>query len=195
MLAPSLFRVGMAAIGAGAGDGRRRRRPRQSPSVDEAVVIGAGPVGQRVASTLEMRGVDVCIADISPVNLHRFAPARISHGGRGRQSAARFSSRAGVSERRLGGGLRPRRRRRQDRGAQRAVDQPDLPHRRALPLPRQRRRSARRSAPSTSSARRCGSRRRWSSCSRRAFSCKRISSQWGCEIIRRVNASPRLTVP
>jgi CPA2 family monovalent cation:H+ antiporter-2 len=36
-------------------------------------VIGAGPVGRRVASELETTGHDVCLVDRSPVNLYPFA--------------------------------------------------------------------------------------------------------------------------
>ena len=39
----------------------------------EAIVIGAGPVGSQVASRLETDGKDVCLIDLSPVNLHSFA--------------------------------------------------------------------------------------------------------------------------
>ncbi len=71
VLAPPLLRSGMAAIGQGEDDGADEAF--HADDVEEAVVIGAGPVGQRVCSTLEMRGVDVCMVDISPVNLQQFA--------------------------------------------------------------------------------------------------------------------------
>lgn len=38
-----------------------------------AVVVGAGPIGRQVASSLETRGIDVCVIDLSPINLHGFA--------------------------------------------------------------------------------------------------------------------------
>ncbi|MGA2063326.1 MAG: cation:proton antiporter [Thermoguttaceae bacterium] len=38
-----------------------------------AVVIGLGPIGAQVASRLETSGIDVCLVDLSPVNLHPFA--------------------------------------------------------------------------------------------------------------------------
>jgi monovalent cation:H+ antiporter-2, CPA2 family len=38
-----------------------------------AVVIGAGPIGRRVAAQLETLGKDVCLVDMSPINLHSFA--------------------------------------------------------------------------------------------------------------------------
>ncbi|MBN2474541.1 MAG: cation:proton antiporter [Pirellulales bacterium] len=39
----------------------------------EAIVIGLGPIGRQAASQLEMMGVDVCLIDLSPVNLYPFA--------------------------------------------------------------------------------------------------------------------------
>lgn len=38
-----------------------------------AIVIGIGPIGRQVASRLEIMGVDVCLVDQSPINLHAFA--------------------------------------------------------------------------------------------------------------------------
>jgi len=38
-----------------------------------ATVIGAGPIGRQVASRLEISGRDVCLIDLSPINLHGFA--------------------------------------------------------------------------------------------------------------------------
>jgi CPA2 family monovalent cation:H+ antiporter-2 len=38
-----------------------------------ATVIGAGPIGRRVAAQLETLGKDICLIDLSPVNLHSFA--------------------------------------------------------------------------------------------------------------------------
>ena len=39
----------------------------------EAMVIGLGPMGRQAASQLETMGVDVCLIDLSPVNLHAYA--------------------------------------------------------------------------------------------------------------------------
>ena len=39
----------------------------------QAVVIGAGPIGCALASQLETSGMDVCLIDLSPINLHAFA--------------------------------------------------------------------------------------------------------------------------
>lgn len=38
-----------------------------------ALVVGAGPIGSQIASQLEMGGFEVCLIDLSPVNLHPFA--------------------------------------------------------------------------------------------------------------------------
>lgn len=38
-----------------------------------AVVIGLGPIGAQLASQLEIMGNDVCLVDMSPINLHPFA--------------------------------------------------------------------------------------------------------------------------
>ncbi|QDT08604.1 cation:proton antiporter [Planctomycetes bacterium K23_9] len=43
------------------------------PQFVKAVVIGAGPIGRRVASHLESQGKDTCVVDLSPINLHPFA--------------------------------------------------------------------------------------------------------------------------
>lgn len=39
----------------------------------EAVVIGAGPIGRSIGSQLETLGNNVCMVDLSPINLHSFA--------------------------------------------------------------------------------------------------------------------------
>lgn len=38
-----------------------------------ALVVGLGPIGQRVTSFLEISGVDVCLIDMNPVNLQPYA--------------------------------------------------------------------------------------------------------------------------
>jgi len=40
-------------------------------------VIGAGPIGTRVAAQFETTGKDVCLIDLSPMNLHAFTQAGI----------------------------------------------------------------------------------------------------------------------
>ena len=40
---------------------------------NKAVVVGAGPIGRQAATWLSTAGQDVCLVDLSPVNLHAFA--------------------------------------------------------------------------------------------------------------------------
>lgn len=76
IVTPPLFRSGVASIPEEVEPADPTDLPRgEVAGVGEAIVIGVGPVGQRVASTLEMQGIDVCVVDISPVNLHVFAQA------------------------------------------------------------------------------------------------------------------------
>ena len=42
-------------------------------ATNRATVVGAGPMGSQAASWLETAGKDVCLIDLSPVNLHPFA--------------------------------------------------------------------------------------------------------------------------
>lgn len=49
-------------------------RPISDPErMRRALIVGIGPVGAQIASQLEIEGYDVCLVDLSPVNLHRFA--------------------------------------------------------------------------------------------------------------------------
>lgn len=41
--------------------------------MQHAVVIGMGPIGRQITSRLELMGVDVCLIDQSPINLHGYA--------------------------------------------------------------------------------------------------------------------------
>jgi CPA2 family monovalent cation:H+ antiporter-2 len=43
------------------------------PAHEEAIIIGLGPIGRQAASRLEIMGIDVCLLDLSPVNLHAYA--------------------------------------------------------------------------------------------------------------------------
>lgn len=47
--------------------------PQLAGASPRALVVGLGPIGGQVASQLELLGMDVCLIDLSPVNLHRFA--------------------------------------------------------------------------------------------------------------------------
>lgn len=76
ILTPQLLKAG---LGWAESEGQAEQAPaaemrkvRSSP-LERAVVVGAGPIGGQVASQLEIRGMDVCLVDLSPVNLHPFA--------------------------------------------------------------------------------------------------------------------------
>lgn len=74
ILTPQLLALGLR-WGAGA-PARAEAEPTLGAlrgGAEEAVVIGAGPVGRQVASRLEIVGMDACLIDLSPVNLHPFA--------------------------------------------------------------------------------------------------------------------------
>ena len=45
----------------------------QTESTSRATIIGAGPTGRQLASQLEIMGKDVCVIDVSPINLQPFA--------------------------------------------------------------------------------------------------------------------------
>lgn len=47
--------------------------PGDSEAIQHALIIGAGPIGRQIASRLEIIGLDVCVVDLSPVNLHPFS--------------------------------------------------------------------------------------------------------------------------
>jgi CPA2 family monovalent cation:H+ antiporter-2 len=77
VLTPQLLKIGLRW--AGTEPTEQREIPsayaEREPPIGQAVVVGAGPVGARVASHLETTGWDVCLVDFSPVNLHPFAQA------------------------------------------------------------------------------------------------------------------------
>ena len=49
------------------------RRGTLPSAPEEAIIIGLGPMGRQAASQLETMGIDVCLIDLSPVNLHAYA--------------------------------------------------------------------------------------------------------------------------
>lgn len=71
---PQLIRLGLSWVG-GTGEEPPAGiiRTTLPEEIDEAVVIGAGPIGRGVAARLETLGMDVCLVDLSPVNLYAFA--------------------------------------------------------------------------------------------------------------------------
>ncbi len=74
ILTPALIKAGLRwGISDGGPSEPSRARLAESSGTRQAVVIGAGPIGRSVASQLETTGKDVCLIDLSPINLHSFA--------------------------------------------------------------------------------------------------------------------------
>lgn len=72
ILAPLMVRLGLRWTSA-AGSEFVLPKPTLDHAPEHAVVVGAGPIGRQMASRLETSGKDVCLIDLSPLNLHPFA--------------------------------------------------------------------------------------------------------------------------
>ena len=75
ILTPQLIKLGLRWTGADLPDSQEETTtlpPRFEP-VQKAIVIGIGPIGRQIASRMELFGVNVCLVDLSPINLHPFA--------------------------------------------------------------------------------------------------------------------------
>jgi len=72
VLTPSLLRRGLTFA---AGKEHDLAAPEAHVDLAEApaLVIGIGPIGRQVTSRLELLGLDVCLLDLSPINLQPFA--------------------------------------------------------------------------------------------------------------------------
>ncbi|MEO1614619.1 MAG: cation:proton antiporter [Planctomycetota bacterium] len=73
VVTPALIRFGISLIQGDSHDDEPAWSHNQDHPEPQAVVIGAGPIGRSVASQLETLGNDVCLVDLSPINLHPFA--------------------------------------------------------------------------------------------------------------------------
>ena len=74
ILTPLLLRIGLQwskPESQGPSTATKPQPPRRFKNA--ALIVGAGPIGRQVASQLETSGTDVCLVDLSPVNLHGFA--------------------------------------------------------------------------------------------------------------------------
>lgn len=74
ILTPTLLKFGLKLTQSDSVE----EQPASTPHYDdsgkkEAIIIGAGPIGRSIASQLEIQGNDVCLVDLSPINLHSFA--------------------------------------------------------------------------------------------------------------------------
>ena len=76
VLTPLFMKTGLRWTRSVAAEAEARSEPAHvGRSVRQAVVIGAGPIGRQATSRLELTGKEVCLVDISPINLQDFAMA------------------------------------------------------------------------------------------------------------------------
>jgi len=75
IVTPLLIKLGLRWSGTDGAEEREHDHaaPGGDEPVQKAMVIGVGPIGRQIASRLETLGVDVCLVDLSPINLHPFA--------------------------------------------------------------------------------------------------------------------------
>jgi monovalent cation:H+ antiporter-2, CPA2 family len=74
ILTPLLLRTGLRMAQESATPGAAPSgQPLHETQGRRALIIGAGPIGRHIASRLETAGKDVCLIDLSPINLHPFA--------------------------------------------------------------------------------------------------------------------------
>ena len=75
ILTPRLLKTGLRWAATGEEEPPEPGQPATpaATAAQRALVVGVGPMGAAVASQFELQGLDVCLVDLSPVNLHRFA--------------------------------------------------------------------------------------------------------------------------
>ena len=75
ILTPFLLKTGLrwTSVSDGSEERTTSKPSRLEQLGGQAVVVGAGPIGRNVTSRLETSGKDVCLIDLSPINLHPFA--------------------------------------------------------------------------------------------------------------------------
>jgi CPA2 family monovalent cation:H+ antiporter-2 len=73
VLTPTLIRFGLRVQQFNSDGESSKLARRKRSDKHRAIVIGAGPIGRSIGSQLETYGHDVCIVDLSPINLHSFA--------------------------------------------------------------------------------------------------------------------------
>ena len=73
ILTPLLMKLGLRWTRLPSHDDMETPRDKPPPVPRGAMVIGLGPIGRQVASRLETMGIDVCLIDLSPVNLYAYA--------------------------------------------------------------------------------------------------------------------------
>jgi CPA2 family monovalent cation:H+ antiporter-2 len=73
VLTPTLMKFGLRLLRSHSADESNRSVILRPPDRHQAIVIGAGPIGKSIGSQFETLGHDVCMVDLSPINLHSFA--------------------------------------------------------------------------------------------------------------------------
>lgn len=73
MLTPNLIKLGLRLVQTESDDAGEQSPLANSYNEKQSVIIGAGPIGQRISSHLETSGHVVNMVDLSPLNLHAFA--------------------------------------------------------------------------------------------------------------------------
>jgi len=74
ILTPPMMKAGLRLVHSGELDKEKELVLASEPHENaRATVIGAGPIGRQLSSQLEIKGKDVCLIDLSPINLHPFA--------------------------------------------------------------------------------------------------------------------------
>lgn len=73
VLTPGLMRAGIRLVRPGDEEATDAQVSLFSAQAKSALVVGAGPMGQQAALHLQSTGHDVCVVDLSPVNLHSLA--------------------------------------------------------------------------------------------------------------------------
>jgi monovalent cation:H+ antiporter-2, CPA2 family len=73
IITPQLIKFGLNIIG-GLPDQQSTFVPPETinDEVKRALIVGTGPVRRQAASSLDLLGFDICLIDISPINLHDF---------------------------------------------------------------------------------------------------------------------------
>ncbi len=73
ILTPQLLKIGLGWTGGLMEEQTGSDYQTGEAPVHHAMVIGIGTIGRQIASRLEIMGVDVCLVDLSPINLHAYA--------------------------------------------------------------------------------------------------------------------------
>ncbi|MFG0291308.1 MAG: NAD-binding protein, partial [Rhodopirellula sp. JB044] len=98
ILTPPLMKAGLRLIDSSKSTEEPDIDAGLSPTANErATIIGAGPIGGRLTSQLETMGKEVCLIDLSPINLQPYAQAGF-HTVVGDASDVQVLRLAGVSD-------------------------------------------------------------------------------------------------